>query len=160
MNRYCIALLLAFSCSSLGAQTNSATLGLDLVQIKTIPFRYLFPGKSRVKVGTKTNGYLVTSVSSNEMSLLCGDKTIVLQKGRTVSRDDYEVTLADATNGVRIVRLDVEFVFEQRTLKLIKVDCIGKKCLLKDVESGMIFEIKMKAQPTGPRDGLPAAHDP
>ena len=156
MRRLYAIVVLAFVCGTLPAQTNNASLGLVIVQIKPIPFRVMYKGDSpRVslpvmpvshpKVGDKVKGYTVVAVTTTNLSLEMNGRTNIFEKGRTVPRDEYEVTFSDATNGTNfVVQSGVEFDWGTRTLKIAKVSGSGVNCWLKDQKTGAEFKVEEK----------------
>ena len=156
MRRLYAIVVLAFVCCTLPAQTNNASLGLVIVQIKPIPFRVMYKGDSpRVslpvmpvshpKVGDKVKGYTVVAVTTSNLSLEMNGITNIVEKGRTVPLDEYEVTFADTSNSTNfVVRSGVEFDWGTRTLKIAKVSGSGVNCWLKDQKTGAEFKVEGK----------------
>jgi len=101
-------------------------LGLEIVKIKPIPFKLLYKGDSK--------------------RLFPEDGiTNTLLKGRTVPRDEYDVTFADVASGTNfVVRSGDEFTCGRRMLKLMKISASGLVCYLKDLNTGVEFNIKRK----------------
>ena len=157
MRRLTAIVVLAFVCSTLPAQTNSTSLGLEVVQIKPIPFQAMYKGASprvslpvmpmsNLKVGDKMKGYTVVAVTSSNLSLEMNGRTNILAKGHTCPLDEYEVTFSDTTNGTNfVVRSGTEFEWGTHTLLLRKISCSGVNCLLRDQKTGAEFKVEGKA---------------
>ena len=140
------------------AQTNNSNLGLEIVQIKPIPFMLTYKGDnpkvslpvlpvSHPKVGDRVKGYTVVAVTTSNLSLEMNGITNIFEKGRTVPRDEHEITFFDATNGTNfVVRSGDEFEWGTRRLLLLKVSCSGVNCLLRDQNTGAEFRIEGKRE--------------
>lgn len=163
--------VLAFLCSPLAAQTNNDTLGWEIVKVHAIPFVITYSGMSNhpsislpsrrspaPKVGEKVGGYEVIAITSTNMTIRRDDKTITLMRGGTLAFNEYEVVLANVTNGQKYVAYsDKAFSLGTRKMTITRVDCLESACVVKDVNSGVTYQIKTTPKPTGTQQ---EAHPP
>ncbi len=151
MKRLGVIVVLILLSGQVRGQTDSETLDLVLVTIKSIPFSLLFRDGTNVVVGMKKNGFVVTAVTSNEIALVRGKRAFVLPRARRVPFNQYEVELMNRTDGTRcVVQSGEEFRIGTRALRVQEVDGRGTVCILRDVRSGRQLTVRpMVELPTG-----------
>ncbi|MEI6150230.1 MAG: hypothetical protein WCS01_14115 [bacterium] len=156
-----IILVVGLSATSVLAQTNTIALGLKVAEIRPLPFFLTYTRDPDISVGKRIEDYRVTAVTPSEVTMVRAGSTVTVARGHGVPRDVFEVILVD-TNGTRyIARSDRDFHHGLHVFKVV-VDGEGEmRCGLEDTATkASVKWLDKVAQPMGPRDGVPAAHDP
>jgi hypothetical protein len=135
------------------AETNAPPSDLTVVQIKTIPFMLRYDGKEKITMQFAKSGFVVTEVTTNEITLSRGEEILKVTKGFPVSYSEYEITVLDKKDGKHyVIQSGRDERIGSQTFVIRHVNLEKESCTLMDVHSRQIRTIRTEKaqQPSAP----------
>ena len=126
---------------------------LAIASIRPIPFYIRLSDTNMHVVGTEVQGYTVTEVTSNTVTLTRerDGRPVTIVKGRPVTEYDLKVLFVDVAKRTKYPPICVGEEINVGTQKFILQDIERESCTLRDVDSGELLTITNKlVQQAGP----------
>ena len=145
----CLPLLALFAC----AEDSPELKNLAIASIRPVPYYLRLSDTNMHVVGTEVNGYRVTEVTTNTITLTreSDGRPVTIIKGKPVTEQELVVLFVDISNRTRypVIRIGEEITVGTRRFML---QDIGKaSCTLRDIDSEELLTVTNKlVQQGGP----------